>query len=236
MAWVARRSGSRRVLRHRTGFLVVAAVFAACTSTLVDYSADVHVVQPGETLYAIAWRHGLDYHQLARWNGLSNPDRIAVGQRIRLRPGASPASATAPASTPRPSAAPLPAAPALPPPRWQWPTEGPVLRAFGAAGGLANGIGIGGRPGQAIRAAAPGRVVYAGSGLNAYGQLVIIKHNDTYLSAYGHNSELVVTQGEDIAAGQVIARMGLGSERQPQLHFEIRRNGAPVDPLSHLPR
>jgi lipoprotein NlpD len=102
---------------------------------------------------------------------------------------------------------------------------------FGAAGGVGSGVGIAGRSGQPVRAAAAGRVVYAGGGLIGYGQLVIIKHDDTFLSAYGHNSELLVTQGQDVKRGDTIALMGQGPNRQPRLHFEIRRNGVPVDPL-----
>jgi len=240
-----------------TALLCLFASCPSCTSTLVDYSAEVHVVAPGETLYSIAWRHGLNHNDLARWNGLSNPDLLLVGQRLRLRPGvaARPAATVGapPAATPRPPpsgnsrtlppatavtpppARPLPAPVQRPPPRWQWPAQGSLIRRFGSSGGLVNGIGIAGRVGQEIRAAAAGRVVYAGNGLPAYGQLIIINHNDSFLSAYGYNDELVVTQGQDIGAGQVIARMGLGPERQPQLHFEIRQNGTPVDPLLHLP-
>jgi lipoprotein NlpD len=96
---------------------------------------------------------------------------------------------------------------------------------------VGSGIGIGGREGQPVRAAAAGRVVYAGGGLIGYGQLVIIKHDETFLSAYGYNSELLVTQGQDVASGATIALMGQGPGRQPRLHFEIRRNGVPVDPL-----
>lgn len=102
---------------------------------------------------------------------------------------------------------------------------------FGAAGGIDSGIGIGGRVGQPVRAAAAGRVVYAGGGLIGYGQLVIVKHNDTFLSAYGYNSELLVTQGQEVARGATIALMGQGPDRAARLHFEIRRNGLPVDPL-----
>jgi lipoprotein NlpD len=102
---------------------------------------------------------------------------------------------------------------------------------FGSSAGIGTGIGIRGREGQPVRAAAGGRVVYAGNGLIGYGQLVIIKHSDTYLSAYGYNSRLLVTQGQDVARGATIAYMGQGPERQPRLHFEIRRDGAPVDPL-----
>jgi lipoprotein NlpD len=117
------------------------------------------------------------------------------------------------------------------PPRWSWPTDGAIVARFGADDGIASGIGIGGREGQPVRAAAAGRVVYAGGGLIGYGQLVIIKHDETFLSAYGYNAELLVTQGQDVARGTTIALMGQGPGRQPRLHFEIRRNGTPVDPL-----
>lgn len=248
-AHLARSTAARRTTRQRApGTLVLIGLWgllAACSSTLVDYSTPVHVVQPGETLYAIAWRHGLDYHDLARWNRLSNPDLLIVGQRLTLRaPASQPVASASPStSAPQPSAAspppraqPLPAPPRVPPPRWSWPTRGPLLHAFGSRDGLSNGIGIGGEVGQDVRAAAAGRVVYAGSGLQAYGQLVIINHNDSFLSAYGFNERLIVAQGEDVDSGQLIARMGLGPERRPQLHFEIRQNGTPVDPLLHLPR
>jgi lipoprotein NlpD len=162
-------------------------------------------------------------------------------------PDASPqARPTRSATTPRPStstsppprvpaARPAPKrpppAPAAAAPRWSWPTEGRVVARFGADGTIGSGVGIGGREGQAVRAAAAGRVVYAGGGLIGYGQLVIIKHDETFLSAYGYNSELLVTQGQEVARGATIALMGVGPGRQPRLHFEIRRNGVPVDPL-----
>lgn len=216
--------------------VLVCLASAACTSTLVNYDARAHVVQRGETLYTIAWRYGLDYRTLARWNSLANPDLIYVGQRLRLSaPGAARASSRAPPSAPataRPR--PLPAPPSLPAPDWIWPTRGPIVSPFGAPDSIASGIGIGGSQGQPINASAGGRVVYAGSGLIGYGQLVIIKHNDTYLSAYGHLNRLLVTQGQEVSRGQKIAEMGLGPERQPRLHFEIRRNGVPVDPVPHL--
>jgi lipoprotein NlpD len=204
----------------------------------------VHVVRSGETLHAIAWRYGVDYRLLAQWNNLRDPDFIVAGQRLRLTPPASsgaPAGSsrstsstpTAPTSASR-SAPPVPAPPVLPSPQWQWPTLGPLLYRYGNRAEIASGIGIGGRQGQTVSAAAAGRVVYAGSGLAGYGQLVIIKHNDTYLSAYGHNGRLLVVQGQDVRRGDKIAEMGLGPKRQPRLHFEIRRNGAPVDPLPFI--
>jgi lipoprotein NlpD len=232
--------------------IVTATLVAACTS-LDTYNPQYHVVRRGETLYQIAWEHGLDQRDLAQWNGLRNPDLIQVGQRLRLTglpgvaatPPAKPAPArgsTAPPpvpaarpSQPAPRTSP-PAPPADPPPAWIWPTDGQVVSRFGSAQGIATGVAIGGRVGQAVSAAAPGRVVYAGSGLIGYGQLVIIKHNETYLSAYGHLNRVLVVQGQDVARGQEIASMGVGPERQPRLHFEIRRNGVPIDPLQLVAR
>jgi len=223
--------------------------------------AAVHVVQHGETLTKIAWQHRVDPQELAIWNGIRNPDELRVGQRLRLVPprgyvAAAPApatsastpqsapprastttrsspTATAPAARPpaRPSTSQPAPAPAAAPIRWSWPTDGAIVSRFGADGSVGSGVGIGGREGQPVRAAAAGRVVYAGGGLIGYGQLVIIKHDETFLSAYGYNSELLVTQGQDVVRGATIALMGLGPNRQPRLHFEIRRNGAPVDPL-----
>jgi lipoprotein NlpD len=142
-----------------------------------------------------------------------------------------PPAARAPATPPARSSTQRPATPATAPVRWSWPTDGSIVSRFGADGSVGSGLGIGGREGQPVRAAAAGRVVYAGGGLIGYGQLVIIKHDETFLSAYGYNSELLVTQGQDVALGATIARMGNGPNRQPRLHFEIRRNGVPVDPL-----
>ncbi len=221
---------------RRASIFLIACLSIGCTSTLVDYSSSVHVVQPGETLYSIAWRHRVDHQALARWNGLDDPNVIFVGQRLQLRPGTRAAASTPSRPSAQPGPRPLPELPQVPPPRWLWPTKGPLLRAFGADDGLVNGIGIGGAAGQNVSASAAGRVVYAGSGLQAYGQLVIISHNDSFLSAYGYNERLLVSQGQDVQAGQVIATMGLGPQRRPQLHFEIRQNGTPVDPLRHLPR
>ena len=106
--------------------------------------------------------------------------------------------------------------------------------AFGGRPGSGTGVLIAGRPGQAVRAAAGGRVVYSGGGLVGYGQLIIVKHNDSFLSAYGHNSKLLVREGDQVRRGQPIAEMGEGPERKPRLHFEIRRNGKPVDPLTYV--
>lgn len=186
-----------------------------------------HVVQPGETLYAIATRYGLTTAQLAAWNRLGDGTLIRAGQRLALRPPAG--------GGPRAE----PAAGAEPPPAWRRPVPGPVLAGFGDSPLTASGIQLGGRPGQPVLAAASGEVVYAGSGLKGYGELLIIKHGPAWLSAYGYNESLLVHEGERVVAGQAIARLGEGPApdggRRPALHFEIRRNGIPLDPAGQLP-
>lgn len=201
-----------------------------------------YVVKRGDTLFSIAWRNGLDYQTVAAWNRIAPPYTIYPGQRIRLQPpgsstpraGRAPGTqTTAPAARPAPPAA-LPDTDPMP--AWRWPATGPVLRRFDADSTGKKGISIGGTRGTPVRAAASGQVVYAGSGLVGYGRLIIVKHNDTYLSAYGHNRELHVNEGDAVRAGQVIAEMGSSGTNRIQLHFEIRRQGKPVDPLRYLPR
>jgi lipoprotein NlpD len=199
---------------------------------------DEHFVRRGETLFSIAWRYGKDAGELARWNQLGDGSLIHPGQRIRLTPppGYTPRATTVPKPTPgKPAAKPLPPVPTQPPPSWQWPTNGRISVQFGGKPGTGTGVLIDGKSGQAIHAAASGTVVYAGSGLIGYGQLIILKHNDTYLSAYGYNASLLVKEGQSIRKGQRIATMGEGPERKPRLHFEIRRNGKPVNPQQFLP-
>jgi len=188
-----------------------------------------HVVRTGETLYSIAFRYGKNPDDLSRWNRIGDGSLIYPGQVIHLQP---PAGARASGSAGR---RPLPAIPADLPPPWAWPAAGRVVVEFGEQAGGGAGILIAGRTGEPIRAAASGRVVYAGGGLIGYGKLIIIKHNDTYLSAYGHNASLLVKEGEKTSKGQRIATMGEGPGREPRLHFEIRRNGEPVDPRQYLP-
>jgi lipoprotein NlpD len=210
---------------------------------MLSWEPDAYVVQPGDTLYQIAWRYKLDYRDLADWNELGRGDLIHPGQKIRLTAPEGWTRRSASATTPNRSASagsdrgdPPPArVPSPPPSAWRWPTDGSLKGRFGGDFAGGNGIDISGRLGQPVLAAAGGHVVYSGSGLIGYGQLIIVKHNDTYLSAYGHNRELRVTEGERVSAGQTIALMGQGPGRQPVLHFEIRRNGKPVDPLRYLP-
>lgn len=119
---------------------------------------------------------------------------------------------------------------------WAWPSNGPVISRFAETGSLNKGVDIAGDLGQPVLAASDGTVVYAGSGLRGYGELVIIKHNDTYVSAYGHNRRLLVREGQRVKVGQAIAEMGSTGTDRVKLHFEIRRQGKPVDPLQYLPR
>jgi lipoprotein NlpD len=197
-------------------------------------------VQSGETLYSIAFQYGIDQRDLAAWNQLGGGALIYPGQKIRLS-GSAAASrqvrAKEPSGGSRSSSGTTPAAkPAQSPVNWQWPTDGPVVAGYGTSSKTQSGIHIGGRIGQDIRAAAGGQIVYAGGGLTGYGQLVIVKHNADYLSAYGHNDFLLVAEGERVKAGQQIARMGTGPGQRPLLHFEIRRDGQPVNPAKYLPR
>ena len=203
-------------------------------------AADTHVVRKGETLYSIAFRYGKRAEDVARWNRLGDGSLIYPGQVLVLSPGgtvrqtAGSGSNSRASSTSRPR--PLPDIPEQPAPGWTWPTSGSIDVEFGGKPGPGTGVLIDGRPGQPVLAAAPGRVVYAGSGLIGYGQLVIVKHNDTYLSAYGYNQTLLVKEGHTVKQGQRIATMGAGPERKARLHFEIRRNGEPVNPRPLLPR
>jgi lipoprotein NlpD len=206
-----------------------------------------YTVRAGDTLYSIAFKHGLDYRDVARWNHIANPSRIYPGQRLALYSSAKSASATSAArkssgaqarSAPAGGTKPAPASPpkpAGPPIDWRWPASGEIVARFGDRSSVGKGIDISGRLGDDVKAAADGRVVYTGSGLIGYGKLIIIKHSDTWLSAYGHNDALFVEQGVDVRAGQRVATMGEGPGKRPLLHFEIRLDGKPVDPLSYLP-
>jgi len=208
-------------------------ILTAC-STPTPWPPDEHIVRRGETLFSIAWRYGKDPGDLARWNRLGDGSLIYPGQAIRLT---APAGSVAQSSRPtqQTAARPLPTLPVQAPPPWSWPTQGSVSVEFGGRPGTGTGILIDGKAGQAVTAAASGRVVYAGSGLIGYGQLIIVKHNDTYLSAYGYTASVLVKEGETVSKGQRIATMGEGPERKARLHFEIRRNGQPVNPRQYLP-
>ncbi|MFB9146908.1 peptidoglycan DD-metalloendopeptidase family protein [Halomonas alkalicola] len=280
--------------------------------------ASHYTVETGDTLYGIAWRHNMDYRDLARLNRIGPPYQIQPGQRLVLdAEGPGPArdeGVTAVASTPGVVATPLgggqppadvesgsmewllpdgtteqgrrlsaqsldeadgptqvamegameaaggttgpgpiydattPGADGSPAPdrssrsytpvdevNWRWPADGEIVGRFGEGGSITAGIDIAGQKGQPVRAAGPGIVVYAGSGVRGYGNLILLKHNDEYLSAYAHNDSLRVRENDVVEAGEVIATMGDSDAEDVRLHFEVRKNGQPQDPLNYLP-
>ena len=328
--------------------LSAALLLAACASNppapVVDMSTPSNAAAPssvqsaaatgnyrvvrGDTLYAIAFKHGVDYRDLATWNGIAAPYKIFVGQQLRLSapdrvepavtapvaaaakpaetlpepsPGAAVTAAiaehptaststsafedvsattsapvaeppgpaeppnappqTVPPPQPKPAvAAATPSKPALempkpvPPPSkpaepahtdapelnaggvtWRWPSDGKVIGVYVSGEPTKQGIDIGGKSGDPVRAAADGEVVYSGNGLIGYGELIIVKHNANFLSAYGHNRSRLVKEGDKVRAGQSIAEMGASASSRDELHFEIRKNGKPVNPLEYLP-
>jgi lipoprotein NlpD len=229
-----------------------------------------YAVKPGDTLIRIGLDNGQNWRDVARWNGLDNPNVIEVGQVLRVLPPAPDGNGSAvakpvvppakpdvkplvdpktgalitPAGTPAsaaPAAATPSAAPATPTtPRepdedlnWMWPANGPVSTGFDDV--KSKGVDIVGKAGDPVYAAADGRVVYAGAGLRGLGNLVILKHNNTYLTAYGHNQTLLVKEEQAVRRGQKIAEMGNTDAERVQLHFEIRRQGKPIDPTKLLP-
>jgi len=199
-----------------------------------------YVVRPGDTLYAIAWNYGWDFRDLARVNKIKAPYNIFPGQKlyfktIRLtKKSKKPSSKTASKNNQRNSASKKWSGSKV---TWQQPVAGKIIRAFSTKSTSKNkGIDIAGYPGQAIQAAATGEVVYSGSGLLGYGQLIIIKHNSEYLSAYAHNRRILVKEGQKVNLGEKIGEMGSNGNRKAILHFEIRRSGKPIDPQRLLPK
>jgi lipoprotein NlpD len=208
------------------------------TLSTVPVPAGFYRVNPGDTIGGIASAYGRKPQEVAAWNGLAANAAVTPGQVLRVSPPMASGSVVTPPVAVGPNG---PATPGAPPASagpqqgvLQWPVRGPVLRAF--APGKSNGIVIGGRPGDPVRAAATGRVVYAGSGIEAYGPLIIIKHDDSLITAYGQNSTLLVKEGDAVAQGQTIGEVGVDSRGVASIQFEVRQNGQPVDPLAWLPK
>jgi lipoprotein NlpD len=232
--------------------------------------AGYYTVKPKDTLIAIGLETGQSHKDIARWNNLENPNRIEIGQVLRVvppvpeavavakpvtngaatatpiaagsasRPASAPASAPATVSSATPTPAPVAAAAATAPAAgdddmgWIWPTaHGPVLAGFDEVKN--KGLDIGGTAGEPVLASADGKVVYAGAGLRGYGNLIILKHNNIYLTAYAHNQSLLVKEDQSVKKGQKIAEMGNSDADRVKLHFEVRRQGKPVDPTKYLP-
>lgn len=209
-----------------------------------------HIVRRGETLYAVAFRYDQDFRQLAAINHLHSPYSLRVGQVIRIRSASQAARhnryrAAKSASRQRHSSSRKSTQHYVLPSRgwsttnqgqnWLWPVNGRIASNFIPQQGK-KGIDIAGRKGEKIRAASNGVVAYAGSGLSGYGNLIIIKHNDQFLTAYGNNSHNIVREGQKVKAGQIIAEMGVIDRRFWGVHFEIRKAGKPVNPLNYLKR
>ena len=217
------------------------AVLAACGSAPV--APGFYRVERGDTLSKVARSNRQSVQSIVRWNNLPNPDSIEVGQVLRVAPpggaastsGAVRSSGSASASA-TPRAAPAESAPpAAPAPTISlvWPADGTVFRRFD--GGNSKGIDISAAAGTPVVAAAPGTVVYAGSGLRGYGNLLILKHNGEYLTAYAHNRALLVKEGESVNRGEKIAEMGDTDTDRVMLHFELRYQGRSIDPSRALP-
>lgn len=230
-----------RFLKHNTGQI------KQSHSGLVTH----HYVKTGETLYSIAFEYGRDPREIARWNQIPRPYTIYPNQKLRVIPISTDAKKlkgnkrsngkkqsgysnltsrhkTYVKNTPRTyTNSKL---------IWRWPTRGKVVTTFSIRYPGRRGIDIVGRQGQPIKSAAAGKVVYQGASLRGYGNLIIVKHNDTYISAYAHTENVVVKEGEKVKLGQILADMGNTSSNKTKLHFEIRRNGKPVNPLKYLPK
>lgn len=244
-------------MQKLSAIVLLACCLTACSSDptyapVTDITTIEHIpkngtyrVSAGETLYSIAWRYGLDYRYLANLNHIAPPFHVVAGQRIYLANKfirQIQSMPTLPQVSPTRAPHSMNSSGNLTPyviehdanqsvSAWRWPAHGPVLGVFSAQN---KGVNIGGKKGNPIYATAAGQVVYSGNGLRGYGNLIIIKHNSTYLSAYAHTSLLLVKEGQRVNAGQEIAEMGSTSAERNMLHFEIRRNGRPVNPLNYL--
>lgn len=228
----------RTVQRIYQGLIVFSLALLSSCSTETTYApvTDINAIEPipktgqhqvmtGETLYEIAWRYGLDYRAVAKQNQMQAPYKVNEGEAIQLK-------AKKPfvlsAAKPKPVIYPHAKEPQYRVNHWRKPAMGRMIQGYSVRN---RGIDIAGHVGEAIYAAAPGKVVYSGDGLRGYGNLIIIKHNSLYLSAYAYNRVNLVKEGEWVKQGQKIAEMGIKSTGGPMLHFEIRKAGKPINPM-----
>ncbi|MDC9719797.1 MAG: peptidoglycan DD-metalloendopeptidase family protein [Gammaproteobacteria bacterium] len=219
-------------------------------------------VKSGDTLFAIAWRFGWDYKKLAKANRIRSPYTIYVGQniyfnaknenKIKLNKSFNGVVNKPSSTSNEPTVSSISNSNKTidknsnalknknfnghSSVKWQWPIKGKLIRSFSNKGNAFHGIDVSSSLGKSVKAASSGIIVYAGSGIQGYGNLVVVKHNDTYLSAYAYNSRILVVEGAQVSAGQIIAEVGKGPQLDPRLHFEIRKNGKPVNPLRYLPK
>ena len=244
-----------RYTRHALAAFGVLAVLAGCGTSgprapVTDMStvdqapaAGTYTVRPGDTLYKIAQQHGVDVPSLVRLNRISDPSQLRVGQVLRLNDGTpmpdQPQVATttpAPATQVKPVTPPAPATAARANDAnllsWGWPATGKIIQGFN---NNTKGIDIEGKPGDPVLAAADGKVMYAGNGVRGLGNLVLLGHSNGFITAYAHNQQLLVKTGDTVKKGARIALLGQTDTTSPRLHFEVRRSGTPVNPLSYLP-
>ena len=235
-------------------FILFSCVSNHNSDVYYDYDYGYHTVLKGDTLYSIAFRHGIDYKKIARWNKIRSPYTIYAGQRLKLSPSQVTSStyqtksknksnntstrtssnSVAKKSTPNKTA--VQVKEKLIKHDWNWPTNGEVIRTYSPRAGGNKGIDIGGKIGQPVLAASAGKVVYSGNGLASYGNLIIIKHSSQFISAYAHNKKLFVKEGGEVKRGEKIAELGKTGTTEAKLHFEIRFRGKPVDPIKYLPK
>ncbi len=253
-----------RIWRDRVSYLfcglsvIALSVFLfSCAST--PSTKNFHVVRPGETLFGISQKYGYGHKEVARWNGIRSPYRIQVGQLIRIRPPISvitaqggkrkqapvvdkrkPKTSAQAKHKPKLKSKVSPKKPVPSPSgkviatKFSWPLKGKIISGFSGKKRGNQGIDIAGKAGQSVHAAAAGKVVYSGQGLRQLGQLIIIKHDSRFLSAYGFNSKLLVKEGDRVRLGQKIAVIGKNKTGRHVLHFEIRRDGIPINPKVYL--
>lgn len=219
-----------------------------------------YVVKPGDTLYKIARANNVDIENLKRWNNISDPNQISVGQVLKMSGGSGGGAQTAPVPSAKPQPRPLdqpdtlppatsPDATPTPPPavvdtkpatraadagviNWAWPASGQIVQGFNAS---SKGIDIAGALGDPVTAAADGLVKYSGNGVRGLGNLIIVEHQNGFITAYAHNRAVLVKTGQTVKRGAKIAELGQSDTTSPRLHFEIRRQGTPVDPMQYLP-
>ncbi len=263
--WLMKKPYIKFSIKFVMGIIVVALIGGCAPHSIppvinkspARHIPDAYVVKRGDSIYNISWGFGLNFQDIAKWNGLKKPYAVKFGQVIVLRKEATgktaktrPLNARASATKQAAVATTLPAkrlapspkrntanAPAVvfskSPAKWNWPAEGKLAGKYAPVKG-SNGIQIAGVAGSPIKATAAGNVVYAGEGLRGYGKLIIVKHSIRFLSAYAHNQDILVKEGQSIKSGQQIARMGSSGTQVTMLHFEIREDGKSVDPLKYL--
>jgi len=212
---------------------VLALIFSGCASNHIDhYQSKRHFVRYGETIIFIAWRYGIDHQDLINWNNLTNEGLIYPGQVLDLEQPQNYAQVNRKKyNENKTTAIVIKESSQTNHDGWDLPTKGKIISKYNSDSSTLSGIIVDGVIGQDILASSSGEVVYAGNDLPGYGQLIIIKHSETFLSAYGYNQDIYVNEGQNVTKGQKIASMGLNSNQVPCLYFEIRRSGKPIDPL-----